>query len=143
MGILRSVGFAIIAASFIITCHAARAHTVANKTYTVWVSSSFDADPFPPFQDCFQFTKDRLCVAGCPGECGRLHELPSSGLWEARVSCDGLDLRFKGVSVTSPATSVIGAAGTGVAEGTNFAVEGIEGECSMATRRNTAPRYKR
>lgn len=143
MKILSTIGCAIIAASFIIASPSARANSVKNKTYSVWVSSSFDESPFPPFQDCFQFTKDQLCIAGCAGECGRLSEIPSLGLWEARVSCDGLDLRFKGTSFTEPATSVIGAAGVGAVEGTNFAVEGIKGNCSIATSRSAAPRYKR
>ena len=143
MKILSTIGCVIITASFIIACPAARANSVKNKTYTVWVSSSFDESPFLPFQDCFQFTKDQLCVAGCSGECGRLSEIPSLGLWEARVSCGGLDLHFKGTSFTEPATSVIGAAGAGVVEGTNLAVEGIKGNCSIATSRSAAPRYKR
>ena len=143
MKILNTIGCAIIIVSFIISCPAAHANSVKNKTYTVWVSSSFDDSPFPPFQDCFQFTKDQLCIAGCSGECGRLSEVPSLGVWEARVSCGGLDLRFKGTSLTEPATSVIAATGAGVAEGTNFAVEGIKDTCSLAASRSAGSRYKR
>lgn len=42
MKILRTIECAIVAASFIVTCSAAHANSVKNKTYTVWVSSSFD-----------------------------------------------------------------------------------------------------
>lgn len=144
MKILSTIGWALVAAGFIVTGPSAHANSVKNKTYTVWVSSSFDQSPFVPFQDCFQFTKDQLCIAGCPGECGRLFEVPALGLWEARISCGGLDLRFKGTSFTEPATSVIGASGVGVAEGTNFSVAGVKDSCSLATSsRSGAPRYKR
>ena len=144
MKTLSTIGCAIVAASFLITCPTARANSVKNKTYTVWVSSSFDQSPFLPFQDCFRFTKDQLCIAGCPGECGRLSEIPSLGLWEARVSCGGLDLRFKGTSFTAPATSVIGAVGIGVVEGTNFSAAGVKDSCSLeSSSRSAAPRYKR
>lgn len=144
MKVLSTIGCAIVAASFIITCPTAHANSVKNKTYTAWISSSFDQSPFLPFQDCFRFTKDQLCIAGCPGECGWFSEIPSLGLWEARVSCGGLDLRFKGTSFTGPEATVIGASGTGVVEGTNFAVGGVKDSCSLpASAKSAAPRYKR
>ena len=107
--------------------------TVANKTYDLWVSQGFASPPFVPFHDCVSFTKTKMCSAVC-GDCGPLSEvqLESASLWQGRVPCGGLNLVFTGTSESGPEANVIGASLTGMAEGTNFGVEGIQDRsCSL------------
>jgi hypothetical protein len=109
-----------------------QASSVKNRTYDVWVSPSFISPPFVPFHDCFRFTASTLCIDQCGG-CGPLFEVPRLGIWQARVSCGGLNLVFIGTSLSGPAKEVLGGSGIGRAEGTNFGVEGVENaDCSLS-----------
>jgi hypothetical protein len=118
--------------------------SVKDQTYDVWVSASFDSPPFPPFHDCFRFTNRRLCIDAC-GDCGSLSEVPLLGIWQARVSCGGLNLVFVGTSMDGPDTPVIGGTAVGREQKTNFAIAGVaNASCSpdAAVSRGTPPYSK-
>ncbi|QNT69815.1 hypothetical protein [Defluviicoccus vanus] len=70
MKILDTIGYAIIVVSFIISCPAAHANSVKNKTYTVWVSSSFDESPFPHFRTAFNSPKTSFVSPDVQGNVG-------------------------------------------------------------------------
>lgn len=143
MRAIKSFAYTMIAASSIVTSVIANAHdvnSVKNKTYSVWVSQSFSTSPFEPFHECFRFTHTQLCVLGCGGSCGPLSEIPSAGLWEASVPCQGLNLKFKGTSYNGPDTSVIGASVIGYTEQTNFAAEGIKDHSCYQTNTRASER---
>ena len=115
--------------------------SVKNKTYSVWVSQSFASRPFEPFNDCFRFTDQQLCIAGCGGECGPLSEVPLLGIWQAKVSCGGLNLVFIGAALTGPDKSVLGGSAVGRTQHTNFGVEGFLDSSCGAARKGVSP-YK-
>lgn len=113
--------------------------SVKNKTYTVWVSQGFSSRPFEPFNDCFRFTDQQLCIAGCGGECGPLTEVPLLGIWQAKVSCGGLNLVFIGTALRGPNKNVLGGSAVGWTQHTNFGVEGVVDSACEASRRSASP----
>lgn len=109
--------------------------SVKNKAYDVWVSPNFASPPYQPFHDCFRFSGRQLCIEGCGDECGPISEVPLLGVWQARVSCGGLNLVFIGTSLDGPATKVIGGSAAGSTESTNFGFEGVVNpSCSSRSR---------
>ena len=113
---------------------------VANKTYEVWFSRSFDAPPFVPLRDCWHFTDTTMTTDQC-GDVGPLVEFPLFGasgfsLWIGQVPCQGQNLIFFGTSYDGAifplGGNVVSATGVGVTQGFTLAAEGFENpSCSI------------
>jgi len=113
------------------------ASSVMNKTYSLWVSQSFAAPPYPPFQDCARFSKTQMCLAQC-GDCGPLSEvqLGDVSIWTAKIPCGGLNLLFQGVSRNGPQLPAVGATVVGLTQQSNFGAEGLQDQsCSIGPSR--------
>ena len=115
--------------------------TVANKTYEVWFSRSFDPPPFSPIRDCVRFTSTTISSDVC-GDTGPLAEFPLFGvaglsLWIGQVPCGGSSLIYFGTSfdgaVFPQGGNVMSASVIGAPQGFTLALEGFENpSCSIA-----------